>query len=77
MSIKISLIGDQILDIQVDGEEWARAFKHAVESKGVIEVHSSDGRTLAINPQQIQFWEEVPEGLEQDQASRSRQAQPA
>lgn len=75
MSIKIRLTEQQVLTIRVDANEWARAFKDALASNSVIEVHDSDGRTLAINPHQILFWEEVPEP-EQDQAP-AREAQPA
>jgi len=39
----------------------------------VIEVHDPDGRTLAINPHQILFWEQVPH----EGPSEARQAQPA
>ena len=74
MSIKIKLTEGNVLVVRVDAEEWARAFRRALESNSVIEVHDSDGRTLAINPHQILFWEEVPEP---ELAPTARQAQPA
>jgi hypothetical protein len=72
MPIRIKLTEDQILVIRANGEEWARAYKNALENNSMIEVHE-DGRTLAINPRQILFWEEI---LEQDPAPEARQAQP-
>jgi len=76
VSIKIRLTEQQVLMIRANADEWARAFKDALASNGVIEVHDSDGRTLAINPHQILYWEEAPDGPEQDQAP-AREAQPA
>jgi hypothetical protein len=78
MSIKVKLTEDQVLIIRADPEQWSRAYRHALESDSVIEVHGAEGRTLAINPRQILFWEEVPdEGdqAEQDQGSSDRTAQ--
>lgn len=77
MPIKIKLTEDQVLMVRVDADEWARAFRDALESNSAIEVHGSDGRTLAVNPHHILFWEEVPEGAERNPAPASRQAQPA
>lgn len=62
-----------MLVIRANGEEWSRAYRNALENNSMIEVHE-DGRTLAINPRQILFWEEIPE---QDPAPEVRQAQPA
>jgi len=61
MSIKIKLVEDQVLVVRVDAGEWSRAFRKALETNSVIEVHDSDGRTLAINPHHILFWEEIPD----------------
>lgn len=73
MPIRIKLTEGQMLVIRANGEEWSRAYKNALENNSMIEVHE-DGRTLAINPRQILFWEEVPE---RDPAPEARQAQPA
>jgi hypothetical protein len=73
MPIRIKLTEDQTLVIRANGDEWARAYKNALENNGMIEVHE-DGRTLAINPRQILFWEEIQE---QGPAAEVRQAQPA
>ena len=73
MPIRIKLTEGQVLVVRADSVEWARAYKHALENNSMIEVHE-DGRTLAINPRQILFWEEFSEpGL----AREARQAQPA
>lgn len=53
MSIKIKLTEGQVLVIRADPEAWARAYRHALENDSAVEVHRSDGRTLAINPHQI------------------------
>ena len=66
-----------MLVLRVDAKEWARAFRAALEDNSMIEVHGSDGRTLAINPHQIVFWEEIPDEAAQDPAAAGRQAQPA
>jgi len=60
MPIRIKLIEDQVLLIRADAAEWARAYKSALDHNSVIEVHEGR-RTLAINPRQILFWEELPE----------------
>jgi membrane protein implicated in regulation of membrane protease activity len=61
VSIKIKLTEGQVLRVRADPEDWARAFRNALDTNSVIEVHGSDGRTLAINPHQILFWEEIPD----------------
>lgn len=76
MSIRIQLAEERVLVVHADPEEWARAYRHALETNGVIEVHRNDGRTLAINPHQILFWEEAPDE-EDPTPSAPRQAQPA
>lgn len=76
MSIRIQLTEDQKLLVHADPEEWARAYRHALEKSGMIEVHGRDGRTLAINPHQILFWEEAPDEAGEDPAPTARQAQP-
>jgi hypothetical protein len=73
-TIKIQLADDRVLSVQrVDAPAWKRAFANALKANTALEVHDPDGRTLAINPHQILFWEEVPE----DSAQAARQPQPA
>jgi hypothetical protein len=60
MPIRIKLIEDQVLLIRADAGEWARAYKSALDHNSMIEVHEGR-RTLAINPRQILFWEEIPD----------------
>jgi len=73
MPIRIKLAEDQVLVIRVDADEWAKAYKNALDNNSVIEVHEGD-RTLAINPRQILFWEEIPD---QEPVAEVRQPQPA
>ncbi len=73
MPIRIKLSEDQVLLIRVDAEEWARAYKNALDNNSMIEVHEG-GRTLAVNPRQILFWEEMPED---DPIASTQQPQPA
>jgi hypothetical protein len=77
MSIRIKLAEDQVLVIRADADEWARAYRHALDNNGVVEIRHPDGRTLAINPHQILFWEEAPDDAGQSSAPSARQAQPA
>lgn len=80
MSIRIKLIEDEVLVIDADAEEWSRAYSKALDVGGMVEIHSDQGRKLAINPQQILYWEEVPGDLNGGAESRdeaSRDAQPA
>jgi hypothetical protein len=60
VSIRIRLIEDEVLVVQADPKEWSRAYKNALEDDGMIHIHGSSGRTLAVNPRQILYWEEVP-----------------
>ncbi len=79
MSIRIKLLEDQVLVVRASTAEWAKAYKRAMDNNSVIEVHDA-GRTLAINPKQILFWEEVPEDEDPpdaDPASAPLQRQPA
>jgi hypothetical protein len=73
MSIRIKLAEDQILFIRADADEWAKAYKRALDNNSMVEVHQEGGRTLAINPRQVLFWEEIPE---EDQAPAAPQSQP-
>jgi hypothetical protein len=73
MPIRIKLTDDQVLLIRADSDEWARAYKNALENNGMIEVHEGE-RTLAINPRQILFWEEIPD---RDPAAEAELPQPA
>jgi hypothetical protein len=75
MPIRIKLKEeDQPLLIRVDADEWGKAYKRALDNHTMVEVHE-DGRTLAINPRQILFWEEIRE--EESDQGAVRQAQPA
>lgn len=76
MSIRIKLAEDQVLVIRANADEWARAYRNALDTNSVIEIHRPDGRTLAINPHQILFWEEAPD-VEPGPAPTSREIQPA
>lgn len=73
-TIRIKLADEQLLDVRhVDPDAWMRAFRNALNSNTAIEVHDPDGRTLAINPHQILFWEQVPE----EDPAAAPQTQPA
>jgi hypothetical protein len=73
MSIKIKLNEDQVLVVRADPEQWAKAYKSAIETNDVIEVRDDDGRVLAIPSSQILFWEEVPDDPEPEAARPDRQ----
>lgn len=73
MPIRIKLTEDQVLVIRVDADAWAKAYKRALDNNSMIEVREG-GRTLAINPRQILFWEEIPD---QEPLAEIRQPQPA
>ena len=73
MSIKIKLVEDQVLVIRANADEWTKAYTKALESNSVIEVHDGNGRTLAINPHQILFWEEAPD---EDEHAQAQEAHP-
>jgi hypothetical protein len=73
MSIRIKLAEDQVLVVRVDADAWSKAYQRALDNNSMIEVHQED-RTLAINPRQILFWEEI---REPDQAPSAPQSQPA
>jgi hypothetical protein len=77
MSIRIKLVEDQVLVIDADADAWDRAYQEALEKGGVVKVHDAQGRTLAINPRQILFWEEAPDAQEPTPGAAARQAQPA
>lgn len=62
--IKIKLVEDEVLVVRVDADEWTRAFHNALRNDHPIKVRGPEGRTLAINPHKVLFWEE--ENLEED-----------
>jgi hypothetical protein len=61
MPIRIKLKDQEtLITVRVDADQWAKAYEHARETGGMIEIHE-DGRTLAINAGEIVLWESVPE----------------
>jgi hypothetical protein len=61
MPIKVRLVEERQLEINVDPSEWRKAFERALESNLMIEIRNADGEVLGINPQQVLYWVEVPE----------------
>jgi len=76
MAIKVKLQQGETLTIRVDAETWNRAFKAALDSGGMIQVHNDDGHVLAINPQQVVYLEEVPDEADQQVESAARRPEP-
>jgi hypothetical protein len=56
MPIKVTLIEERELEIDVDPEEWREGLDEARRTDQMIEIRDSDGRVLAINPQHILYW---------------------
>lgn len=56
MPIKIKLVEDRELEIDVDLDEWKVAFQRAIENDEVIQIHNSRGGVLGINPHQVLYW---------------------
>jgi hypothetical protein len=64
MPIRIQLEGDTSLMVDVDLDAWNKAFKRALRSGGMLEIEADDGRILAINPHQVLYLEEIPDGAD-------------
>jgi hypothetical protein len=71
--IKVRLTEGEELLIDVNLDEWNKAFQRAAASNGMLEIEDSRGRVLAINPDRVLFLEEVS----QEEREPTRQAQPA
>jgi hypothetical protein len=62
MPIRIQLEGDTTLMVDVSLDDWKKAFRKALRTNAMLEIVSEDGRVLAINPHQVQYLEEIPDG---------------
>jgi hypothetical protein len=62
MPVRIQLEGDTSLMVDVSLDDWNKAFKKALRTNSMLEIVSDTGHVLAINPHQVQYLEEVPEG---------------
>jgi hypothetical protein len=56
MSLILQLTENREIRLEVDVQEWTRAFENALRSNEVVEVRNPDGGILGINPQQILYW---------------------
>jgi hypothetical protein len=78
VAIKIKLLQGDTLTVRVDAETWNRAFKVALESGSMIQVHNEEGHVLAVNPHQVAYLEEVPdEAAQPEKPEAPRQPEPA
>lgn len=75
MPIRVQLIEERELEINVDPEDWQKAFNRAVESNQMIQIRNADGEILGINPHQILFWVAIPDSA--SQLTLDQQATPA
>ena len=56
MPLTLQLTEGSELQIDVDLDEWRKAFETALRNDEAIEVHNPEGGVLAINPRQILYW---------------------
>jgi hypothetical protein len=62
MSLILQLTENREIRLQVDLQEWTRAFENALRSNEVVEVRNPEGGILGINPHQVLYWKtEEPE----------------
>jgi hypothetical protein len=69
MPLRIKLTEGQELLVDVDLEEWNRAFQRATANHEMVEIQDSQGRILAINPQQVMYLEQAPEAADRLEAA--------
>jgi hypothetical protein len=56
MTLTLHLTEDRKLRLDVDVDEWARAYQLALAKDRIVEVMNSRGGILAINPHQVLYW---------------------
>jgi uncharacterized linocin/CFP29 family protein len=56
MTLTLHLTEDRKLRLDVDVEEWRRAYQRALAKDRVVEVENPRGGVLAINPHQVLYW---------------------
>lgn len=56
MTLMLHLTEDRELRLDVDVEEWTRAYQRALAKDRVVEVKNPRGGILAINPRQVMYW---------------------
>jgi hypothetical protein len=64
MPLRLKLIEDQELLLEVDPDAWSKAFEQALRNDEVVQVKNPRGELLAINPRQVLYWTTVSEGSE-------------
>jgi hypothetical protein len=60
MSIRIKLTDGEQLEVDVELDDWNRAFQRALQRDAMLEIEDSQGRVLGINPHQVLYLEGDP-----------------
>ena len=60
MPVRIKLTHGESLSVDVDIDEWNRAFRAAFSSNQMIQIVDARGRVLAINPHSVLYLEALP-----------------
>jgi hypothetical protein len=56
MPLTLQLTEGREIRLDVDPDEWTRAFEEALQNDEVIKVTNPQGEVLAINPRQVLYW---------------------
>lgn len=69
MPIRVQLTDDKILRLNVDPDEWKRAFENALANDEVVQVRNDQGEVLSIVPGQVQYWAPAPAEIQEEDAA--------
>jgi hypothetical protein len=61
--LRLKLIEDREILLDVDQEAWTKAFDQALRNDEAIEITNPKGEILAINPRQILYWTTMTEDV--------------
>lgn len=76
MAVRVQLNDGVELILRVGLEEMREAYRRAVDNNQLLEVESADGKTRAVNPNQILFFEKIEEDAGGDVADQAREMAP-
>lgn len=56
MALLLQLTENREIRLEVDLQEWTKAFEQALRNDEVVEVRNDEGGVLAVNPRQVLYW---------------------
>jgi hypothetical protein len=68
MAVRVQLSDGVELFVRVSLEDMRKAYQTALDNNQLLEIESGNGKTRAVNPNQILYFEEVEDASVDDEA---------